>query len=165
MKTLAAFLAVALASSSALANDGTDIPDEPEPQTVVVTERGSPLWRAAFVTSSVAFIGLAGAHFYYWSSWHGDVDNIRASKSGSGVITQDDCAHPERVDDKNGVFTSLCRKRDRSLLFGTAAMLTVPLAVVTGYFAFFHVTRREKTIAIVPTVTPQVAGATLDIRW
>lgn len=66
----------------------------------------------------------------------------------------------------NGVFTSVCHDRDRAVLFRNIALLTLPVVAVSGYFAFFHERTVEKrTVAIVPTVTTQTAGAMLDVRW
>jgi hypothetical protein len=165
MRTLAALMVLALGTSSAFANDRGEIPDEPETKTVVITEKGSPFFRGVFASSLIASTALMSAAIYYNLSWRADIDNVRVAKPEDGSITQDDCGRSD-IEDKNGIFTSMCAKRDRSRILGIAGLAMAPVVAATFYFGFVRISKREvKTIAIIPTVTPQVAGATLDIRW
>ncbi len=159
MKALAVFLVLVLGSSTVHANDREDA------EATVETQRGSTIWKAAFASSTVIFLGLTTASIYTTAAWRSDLSDVRAEKASPGPITEDDCGDPSVVD-KNGVFADVCRNHGRSRRFMLAAVMSIPFVAVTGYFAFVHVTKREKrTIALVPTVTTQSAGATLDIRW
>ncbi|MFN0252236.1 MAG: hypothetical protein ACKV2T_35495 [Kofleriaceae bacterium] len=110
-------------------------------------------------------LGLFGAGMYYQVSWEGQVDSIRATKLEPGPITGDDCGRPD-IFDMNGVFSSVCRDRDRARSLLLAGLIGVPVVAVSAYFGFVRVTKREvRSVAIVPTVTTETAGLTLDVRW
>jgi hypothetical protein len=162
MKLVAAVMVMALGSTTALANDRED---EPETNTVVITEKGSPFWAGVAVSSAVVNLGLISAGFYYHAKMDNDLPGIRVSKPEAGAITPDDCGRTD-IDDKNGVFASVCTSRKRAIGFKLAGLLTLPLVAVTTYLGFFRVTKREvRTVALVPTVTTETAGLTLDVRW
>lgn len=49
-----------------------------------------------------------------------------------------------------------------------AALVMVPVVLTTGYMAIVRGQKRRpeaRGVAIVPTISPELAGATLDIRW
>lgn len=136
-----------------------------ETKSDTITVTGSSEAKALFVASTATFVGFTAAMFYTSMKFHADVPNIQANKPEPGPITEDDCGRLD-VSDKNGVFTSVCHDRDRSVLFRNIALLALPVVAVSGYFAFFHKRTIEKrSIAIVPTVTTQTAGAMLDVRF
>lgn len=158
MKTAAAFVVIAL---GATAHAG----DDPETAKVVITEKGSPFWAGVAVSSGVVTLGVLSAGIYYQSDWREDIASVRVSKPESGPVTQDDCGRAG-IEDTNGVFTRMCEKRDRAKTLLLAGMLAVPLVAFTTYLGFVRESRREvRTIALVPTVTPQTAGLTIDVRW
>lgn len=160
MKTAAALLVLAVGASTAHASS-----DEPEANTVVITEKGSPFWAGVSITTGVVSLGLISAAVYYHVDWQSDVDNIQARKATPGPITQDDCGQTG-IEDQNGVFTRLCDKRDLSKTLLLAGALTIPVVAISAYFGFVHVTKRDvRRISVVPTVTTETAGLTLDVRW
>ena len=159
MKTKAALLVLALASTAHADSD------QPESNTVVITEKGSPFWAGVAVTTGVVSLGLLSTGMYYNASWRGDINSVQVQKPDDSPVTESDCGRSD-IDDKNGVFADLCNKRDRSRTLLMAGLLTVPVVAISAYFGFFRVTKREVlTIALVPTVTTQTAGLTLDVRW
>lgn len=165
MKAIAAVMVVALGASAASAEDRGVTRDAPERKTITIVERGSPFWAGVAVTTGLVSVGLLGAGIYYHASWRGDIDGIRATKPGGGPITADDCGDPT-VYDMNGVFTFLCQDRDRSRTLLLVGLASVPIAVASTYLGFVRVTKREvRTVALVPTLTPQTAGLALDVRW
>lgn len=111
MKAAAAMMLVVLGATTAYANDRGDIPDEPERDTVVVTERGSRLWAGVAASAGLVGLGLLSAGVYYQASWTADRERISVSAPERGPITQDDCGRADIVD-RNGVFASVCEKRD-----------------------------------------------------
>lgn len=165
MKQLAVAVTLVLSVSPAFANDGSQ-DDEVAPETVVITEKGHPFWAGVAISTGVLSLGLVTAASYYYVSWRGDVDSIRVSRPGQpGHIGPEDCGKPG-IEDMNGVFTSLCTKRSRSLNLLIAGAALVPIVVASGYFGYVYVSKREvRRVAVVPTITPQAAGLTLDVRW
>jgi hypothetical protein len=163
MKTTVALVVIALGATTVHADRRAS--DKPETETIVVTEKGSPFWAGVAVTSGVVTLGLFGAGMYYQASWKGQVDSIQAEKPEPGAITGDDCGRAD-IDDKNGVFASVCRDRDRAKSLLLAGLIAVPVVVVSTYVGFIRETKREvRTVAIIPTVTTETAGLTLDVRW
>jgi hypothetical protein len=162
MKTTSVLLILALGATTAAADGRAD---EPEAETIVVTEKGSPFWAGVAVTSGVMTLGLLSAGVYYQGSWSSAVDSVQAEKPEPGPITQDDCGRRD-ISDKNGVFADLCRDRDRARSLLLAGLIAVPVVIVSTYFGFVRETKREvRTVAIIPTVTTETAGLTLDVRW
>lgn len=165
MKRWSVLAMLALSTSTVFANDRSDVPEEPETKTVVVTEKGDPFWAGVGVSTAVLGAGLLSAGMYYNVMWRSDIDNIRVSKSTQGNVTEQDCG-AAGIEDKNGVFTSLCARRDRAKTLMLVGLALVPVAITTTYLGFFRVTTREvKSVALVPTITTHTAGLSLDVRW
>jgi hypothetical protein len=159
MKSAAALMVLALASTARADSD------EPESKTIVITEKGSPFWAGVAVTTGVVSLGLLATGTYYNASWRGDVDSVRVQKPDDGPVTEADCGRTDIVD-MGGTFGELCKRRDRARTLLVAGLLTVPVVAISAYFGFFRVSKRElRTIALVPTVTTETAGLTLDVRW
>lgn len=156
---MAAVVVLALASGSALAN-GT-IPDAPPPE----TEERSPVWLGMFLTSSVMIVG--GISLYSFGAHRVDeeAELVRLEDAGGGLITQDDCGRQDLLA-ADGHFDSACTWSRRTRYAALTTLAAIPVAIVSGYFAFRAMPEKEKrTIALVPTVTTQSAGAMLDVRW
>ncbi len=161
MKPLAMVLVLALGTGTALANDGSRAPETND------TEERSPVWFGTFVTSTVVSVAAISVYAYSYKAVDDEVALIRAEDLGhpSSSITEQDCGDPNIVD-TGGHFRKACTWSNRSRSAALVTMIAVPLAVVTGYFAFRSLPKKEKrSIAVIPTVTTQSAGAIVDIRW
>lgn len=132
---------------------------------------GASAWKWAFIGTGVVGGGLGIYSFYMWMSWRGDITNIRASKPTPGFITADDCDGGKPagyVNDKSGVFESVCSTRRTNVITGIiAGAMIVPFAI-TGYMAFFRGDKRNsesRQMALTPVVTPDTAGAMFHMTF
>ncbi|MFN0252237.1 MAG: hypothetical protein ACKV2T_35500 [Kofleriaceae bacterium] len=164
-KATAVVVVLALASATTVVADDSSGPDRKAPETSQTEER-SPVWFAAFATSTFAFVGGVTLWGYSTTSMHDEVELIRATNPTSNAdITEQDCGN-QAIEDVGGHLAKACtwRSRARVAMWTTAA--AIPLAVITGYFAFRSLPKKEKrSVALIPTVTTDGASAMLDIRW
>lgn len=137
--------------------------------------KGIGFWKVSFAATATVTV-VAGAYWLYtgWQWKYYDVENIRASKTDeTGPIDEGDCdgskvRMPDTVvQDKNGILAQVCETRSRSIKSGIVAGIFLPLALVSGYFAFIHKgseTEPPRT-ALTPVVTRDSAGAMFHMSF
>lgn len=138
--------------------------------------KGIGFWKVSFAATATVTV-VAGAYWLYtgWQWKYYDVENIRASKTDeTGPIDEGDCdgskvRMPDTVvQDKNGILAQVCETRSRSIKSGIVAGIFLPLALVSGYFAFIHKGKSETEpprTALTPVVTRDSAGAMFHMSF
>jgi len=135
-------------------------------------------WKPVFGITLATSIGLG---VYSWLKYQ-DMQETALGLVGNrvggdmGPIDQTDCGDPVMTSTPEQ-FAATCDLYDKHLYTAIAAGGVGALVLVSGYMAFFrspkgpattsasHRASRGRSIAITPTVTPEVAGATLRIDW
>jgi len=133
--------------------------------------KGIGFWKVSFAATAAVTV-VAGAYWLYtgWQWKYYDVENIRASKSGTEKINEGDCdgsSVRDGVTDKSGL-AQVCETRSRSIKAGIVAGIFLPLAAVSGYFAFIRKGKSETEparTALTPVVTRDSAGAMLHMSF
>lgn len=151
-KLAAGMLMVALVCGTAFADDDV--------------EERSPVWLPMFVSSTT--IALLGVSVYLYAGHEIDEaqPGIRTELSmTSGSISDSDCPN-EAYRSQSKSFDSACTWVSRSKLAIPTVFVMAPIAIISGYLAFREQPKKEKrSVALIPTMTTQSAGAMLDVRW
>jgi hypothetical protein len=159
-KSAAVVLVVALVSGTAFAND-TVPENQPE------SEERSPVWLGAFIASSTVFVGSLSLYLYGGHRVDEEASLVQATDidNPQDALSNEDCNN-ENIVDRGGHFRSACTWSNRTRIAGPVILASGLFAIVTGYLAFRAQPKKEKrSVAFVPTVTTQSAGAMLDVHW
>jgi hypothetical protein len=160
-KATAVVMMLALASTASA--------DEVAPTTTadeetVVDDRTVPT--AMFISFSAIAVASLGVYFYAGHAISEAEPRIADELQATGAtITEDDCGN-DSYRAMSRSFDSACSWTRRSAIAMPVALITIPAAIISGYFAFRSQPKKEKrSVALIPTVTTQTAGAMLDVRW
>jgi hypothetical protein len=159
-KATAVVMVLALASTASADEVPTTTPDEE----TVVDDRTVPT--AMFISFSAIAVASLGVYFYAGHAIGEAEPRIADELQATGAtITEDDCGN-ETYRTQSRSFDSACSWTRRSAIAMPVALITIPAAIISGYFAFRSQPKKEKrSVALIPTVTTQTAGAMLDVRW
>ncbi len=140
---------------------------------------GSRVWKPVFGVTLLATIGLAAYSSYAYVQMKSAADEFDGTRPGGtgGDITESDCDNVGAIMQAPGP-DHLQDACDRQRIHQITAIAAIGGAVVTGvvgYLAFGRSSdgggeiasrhRRAPLIVVAPTVSPQGAGATLQLRW
>lgn len=133
------------------------------------------IWKPVFAASLVAGIGSMAFSAYGYHRMRSEAGKVDAYAYGLySTVSSDDCG---RADLEIDHFASACAWRRRSIVTSVMAGGFGALALVAGYMAFVRdrtetppvtrtaARRRDRPIAVLPTVSPDGAGATVQLDW
>ena len=123
-------------------------------------------WKQVFAASAVATAGLLGFSMYARVRMDDEASQATAMLPGTlDNLTEDDC-HRADVIDPGGHFRSACRWESRGSTAMYFGLGFAAITAVTAYLAFVDKpVKRESKIAVTPSVSPDGAGALVEMRW
>jgi hypothetical protein len=155
-KSTAALLMVVLAYGTAFADDVG--PEE--------VEERSAAWLPIFVSATTIAVAAVSVNVYARHAIDDAIPGIREELGTTGGSISDEDCNNQGYRDQSKSLDSACTWTTRSLIAVPTFLVMAPLAIVSGYLAFRSLPKKEKrSVALIPTVTTQSAGAMLDIRW
>ncbi len=140
---------------------------------------GSSVWKPVFGVTLLATIGLAAYSSYAYVQMKSAADELDGTRSGGtgGAITESDCDSIGAIMQAPGPdhLQDACDSQRIHQITAIAAIGGAVVTGVVGYLAFGRSgdgggeiasrRRRAPLIVVAPTVSPQGAGATLQLRW
>lgn len=166
------------------------VDDESTTETFELSKKGSGSskrsgfdpWKPIFGVTAAAALGLGGystvAFILSRNPSLTKEESAAIMARTPGKIDQEDCVGENLTNNDTGTnFKNACKWHKTHIRYLYPAIGVGAVAIVAGYFAFFHGSKKEpsstsargrspkRSIAITPTLSPEGGGATLHIEW
>lgn len=135
------------------------------------------VWKPVFFGALATSVGTLALGVYGRRRMQDEADRVSIDGFRGWILQGDDCGRSDLGVDVGGHFAKACSWHRRSQVALVAAGGLSVLTVVAGYLAFVR-DRRElppptrivgrkphRKLAVLPTLTPEAAGASLQLDW